>query len=439
LCWEALARGAILIAGALVCRPLEAADTPPEDYAVHGQVTYTEQETSDFRSPYAGPNSLRPDRGAETVDVTLFLGKSVWKGGEIWLSPELDQGVGLDDTLGVAGFPSGEAYKIGKNKPYGRLQRVFLRQSFDFAGEAQTVEPQLFQLGGQQSVNRLVLTVGKFSVTDVFDNNQYAHDPRNDFLNWAAIDAGTFDYAADSWGYTVGAAAEGYLGPWALRFGIFDLSDIPNSPDLEPAFDEFQNVFEVERDYGVAGAPGKLRITGFESRGRMGVLDQAIALAESSHAPVDIALVRRYRTRLGIAMNLEQQVVDDLGVFVRVGKAEGNVEPYEFTDIDRSVSAGISLEGARWRRSEDTFGLAAIRDGISAQREQYLNAGGLGVLIGDGRLARPGAEKILESYYSLAILHAAHVSFDYQYIVNPAYNRDRGPVSVYAIRVHAQF
>jgi high affinity Mn2+ porin len=419
--------------------PVHAADYSPDSFAVHGQATYTEQETSGFNAPYAGRNSLTPNSGAETVDATLFLGKRLWPGSEIWISPEIDQGFGLDDTLGVAGFPSGEAYKIGKNQPYLRLQRLFIRQTLDLGDRREPVAPSQFQLGGTRGVERLVLTVGKFSVTDIFDNNQYAHDPKNDFLNWAAIDAGTFDYAADAWGYTVGAALEWYQGPWVVRFGVFDLSDVPNSPHLEPGFHEFQYDFEVEKSHEIGGQPGKLRLTAFDSRGRMGLLDQAVALAASTDTPVDIALVRSYRDRLGADISLEQQLAANLGLFARVGKAAGNVETYEFTDIDRTVSTGVSLQGARWGRADDTVALAAILNGISADRERYLNAGGLGVLIGDGRLPHPGPEKIVETQYSLSVFDYAHVSFDYQYITNPAYNRDRGPVSVFAVRVHAQF
>src|SRR5580658_6160435 len=407
--------------------------------ALYAQATYVEQETDAFHAPYRGPNSLTPAEGRETVDATLYLGTRLWHGAEAWLNPELDQGFGLDDTLGVAAFPSAEAYKIGKHQPYLRLQRLFIRQTLNLAGAQQEVGGGANQFAGMRAADRWVLTLGKFAVTDVFDTNQYAHDPRSDFFNWASIDAGTFDYAADAWGYTVGAAAEWYHGAWVLRFGTFDLSDVPNSPHLEPGFHEFQYDFELERDFGIADRPGKLRFTAFDSRGRMGLLDQAVELADITGTPVNIAAVRRYRSRLGADLNLEQQLAPDLGLFARAGKAAGNVETYEFTEIDRTLSAGLSLQGSRWARPDDTLGLAGILDGISAAREQYLNAGGLGVLIGDGRLPHPGPEKIVETYYSLALLHYAHLTFDYQYIGNPAYNRDRGPVSVFAVRVHAQF
>ena len=410
-----------------------------ESFAGHGQFTYVEQETSPFNAPYAGRNSLSPHRGAETVDATLYLGARLWQGAEGWINGELDQGFGLDDTLGVAGFPSGEAYKIGKNEPYLRMPRLFVRQTLNLDDSRRAVDAAANQLAGSRADNRIVVTLGKFSVADVFDTNQYAHDPRGDFLNWAAIDAGTFDYAADAWGYTVGAAVEWYRNSWTLRGGLFDLSNIPNSAHLDPGFHEFQSLLELEKRHEIAGRSGRLLLTVFDSRGRMGLLTDAMALADSTGGPVDIAAVRKYRDRAGVSMNLEQQLTSSLGAFVRLGKAGGNVEPYEFTDIDRTVSGGLSLQGASWHRADDTLGLAAIDNGISATRERYLNAGGLGVLVGDGRLPHPGPEQIIETYYSLAVFKVAHISADYQWINHPAYNRDRGPVSVVALRLHAQF
>jgi high affinity Mn2+ porin len=408
-------------------------------FAVHGQFTYVEQDTSRFNAPYTGPNSLSPGRGAETTDATLYLGAQLWPGAEGWINGEIDQGFGLDDTLGAAGFPSGEAYKVGKNQPYLRLPRLFVRQTLNLDGANQAVDAEANQLGGSRSANRVVITVGKLGVADIFDTNQYAHDPRGDFFNWAVIDAGTFDYAADAWGYTAGAAIEWYQNAWTLRGGVFDLSNVPNSAHLDPGFHEFQSILELEKRHDIAGRAGRLLLTVFDSRGRMGLLDDAEQLAESTGGAVDIAAVRRYRGRAGASLDLEQQLSPDLGAFARLGKAGGNVETYEFTDIDRTVSAGLSLQGTRWHRAQDTLALAAIDNGISAARERYLNAGGLGILIGDGRLAHPGPEQIIETYYSFAALNFAHLSVDYQWINHPAYNRDRGPVSVVAVRVHAQF
>jgi high affinity Mn2+ porin len=430
----------IYVPRAVAADASEAGALPSEEqFAIHGQATYVEQQTDSFRAPYAGTNSLSPDRERETVDATLDIGARLWPGAEGWITPEIDQGFGLDNTLGVAGFPSGEAYKVGKNQPYLRLPQVFVRQTVNLGEATDRVEAGATQLSGFQSADRWVFTVGKISVIDVFDANQYAHDPRADFLNWAVIDSGSYDYAADAWGYTVGAAAERYTGSWTLRAGVFDLSNIPNSAHLDPGFHEFQIDAEIEKRYGWLGQTGRVLVTAYDSRGRMGLLDQAIAKAALTGTTPNPAEVRQYRSRLGASVDLEQPISPELGVFARMGKSAGNVEVYEFTDIDRSVAAGVSIKGLRWHRPEDTFGVTAVDDGISAEREEYLNLGGLGILVGDGKLPHPGAEQILEAYYSWAARSWAHLSLDYQWVKNPAYNTDRGPVSIVAVRLHAQF
>lgn len=422
--------------------PSQPAVMPPalqtDNFAVHGQMTFLEQYAPPFHSPYVGPNSLIPNQGRETADATAYLGFRLWDGAELWVDPEIDQGFGLSDTLGIAGFTSGEAYKVGSAYPYARLQRTFIRQTIDLGGDTQKVDAGLNQFGGSQTANRLVLTVGKFSVTDIFDTNKYAHDPRNDFMNWAVIDTATFDYAADAWGYSYGSAAEWYQGDWTVRGGIFDLSNVPNSFELDSSFGQFQWVGEIERRYDLWGHPGKLAVTGFLSRGRMGTFADAIALAQATGTPANIAAVRQYQSRGGASMNLEQEITADLGAFVRAGWADGNIEPYEFTDVDRTVSAGLSLNGKQWGRPDDTVGLAGIVNGITKVHQQFLNDGGLGILIGDGILPHPGLEQIIESYYELPVW-SFKLTLDYQFIVNPGYNEDRGPVSVVSARVHTEF
>jgi len=171
----------------------------------------------------------------------------------------------------------------------------------------------------------------------------------------------------------------------------------------------------------------------------MGLLNEAVQIAQATGNSVDIAAVRQLRDRVGADLNLEQGLTRDLGMFARVGKSAGNVEAYEFTDIDRTVAAGLSLKGSYWARADDTVGLAGIVNGISAARERFLNAGGLGIVVGDGQLPHAGPEQIIETYYNAAVLGQAHISLDYQFVKNPAYNRDRGPVSIIAVRFHAQF
>ncbi len=362
----------------------------------------------------------------------------LWQGAELWVNPEIDQGFGLSNTLGVAGFTSGEAYKVGFTVPYARVPRMFIRQTIDLGGETQKVEAGINQFAASQTADRLVITVGKFGVADIFDTNKYAHDPRSDFLNWSLVDTGTFDYAADAWGYTWGTAVEWYRDKWTLRVGVFDLPVTPNNTDLDRQFRQFQWVGEIERRYELWGQPGKIAVTGFLTRGNMGSFNDAVALALQTGSPADIAAVRQYASRGGVSMNLEQQVATDLGLFARAGWANGNREPFAFTDIDRTVAAGLALNAKRWGRPDDTFGLAGVINGITGTHQAFLNAGGVGILVGDGQLPNYGTERIIETYYSLPV-YSWRLTLDYQFIVNPGYNRDRGPVSAVAARVHAQF
>jgi high affinity Mn2+ porin len=442
-----LAAGVLIaLTTALVARPdparaddADAGAPKDESFAIHAQSTFIEQAVPDFRSPYLGKNSLRPSQGRETFTTTLYAGFRPWRGAELWIDPEIDQGFGLSDTEGVAGFPNGQGAKIGKVVPYLRLQRMFLRQTIDLGGASQSVDPDQNQLGGSESANRLVFWVGKLSVVDIFDTNKYAHDAANDFLNWSVIDAGSFDYAADAWGYTYGAAAEWYQGRWTLRAGAFDLSDVPNGTLIDPTFAQDQYVGEIEERHTIAGQDGRLMLTGFLTRGRMGSFSDAIALSRATGQPADTALVRRYRSRTGISLDLEQALSDDLGLFVRAGLADGSIEPYEYADIDQTVSGGLSLNGKRWGRKDDALGLAAIVNGISKIHQAYLADGGLGILVGDGRLPHPGPEEIVETYYKIALTPNAALSFDAQLVGNPAYNRDRGPAPIFAARLHTQF
>lgn len=412
----------------------------PEIWAVHAQATLTLQGHPAFHSPYRGPQSLDPAaRGNETADVTLYAGVRPWAGGELWVNPEIDQGFGLSNTLGIVGFPSGEAYKVGKSDPYLKMPRLFLRQTIDLGGERQARDADLNVLGGSHSADRLVLTLGKFGVNDIFDQNQYAHDPRQDFMNWTLIDTGSFDYAADAWGFTYGAAAEWYKGPWTLRAGWFDLSKVPNSASLDSALDQYQWIAEGERRYAIGGLQGKIDLTGFVTHGRMGSFADALALSVATGDPANTALVRRMRDRAGFAMNIEQSITGDLGAFVRAGTADGRYEAFEYTDVDTTFAFGLSQGGKPWGRDNDRIGAAVVVNEASAQRQAYLAAGGIGILVGDGRLPHPGAETTFETYYNIEVVKALHATFDYQFVDNPAYNRVRGPVSVLAVRLHAQY
>lgn len=416
---------------------LGAANAADEAWSLHGQATFVFQFHPAFTSPFRGANSLDPAaRGNETVDLTLFAGARLWDGGEIYVNPEVDQGFGLSNTLGAAGYPSGEAYKVGKSTPYFRLQRLFFRQTFDLGGEVQDVEPDANQLGGRRIADNLVLTAGKFSPTDIFDTNAYAHDPKRDFLNWSLIDSGAFDYAADAWGYSYGAAAEWTQDWWTLRAGLFDLSRVPNTTELVRGFGQYEIVAEAEARPQWLGRPGKIKLLGFVNRGRMGGYNDAVALAGAGIP--DTAAVRRPAFRGGLVLNIEQELSDDLGGFVRFSFDDGSKEAFEFTEINRSLALGLALKGRSWGRPDDTFGVAGVVNDMSRSAQRYFAAGGLGILIGDGQLPHYGSEDIVEAYYSAAVTDYFAVGLDYQFIANPAYASDRGPVSILALRLHAQ-
>jgi high affinity Mn2+ porin len=437
--------GSALLACLAPLAPLRAdapaADKAPADqaYAIHAQATLVVQHVGSFASPYAGDNSLMPRQTKETADVTLYLGVRPWKGAELWLNPEIDQGFGLSNTLGAGGFPSAEAYKVGKNAPYLKWQRAFLRQTLALGGDGLSLDAAPNQLRATTTANRIVITAGKFGVGDVFDTNAYAHDPRGDFLNWSLVDTGSYDYAANAWGYSYGVAAEWYQGAWTARVGLFNLSKIPNGEELETGFGQTELVIEGEHRHKLAGRDGAVRVTAFRNRGRFARFDDALALATRTGTEPDLAAVRRPMSRLGLAINAEQGVTGQLGVFLRAGTSDGAIETYDFTDIDRTLALGAALKGKGWGRAGDTVGLAVVRNGISAAHKRWLAAGGLGVLVGDGALPHAGDESIIEAYYAWRPVRWATLSADFQRIANPGYNRDRGPANVLGMRLHAGF
>ncbi len=412
-------------------------DTAQQAFAVHGQATFTLQVTPGFASPYAGTNSVLPKQARETFDATLYFGARLWRGAELWVNPEIDQGFGLSNTLGIAGFPSAEAYKVGKAEPYFKLPRLFLRQTIDLDGDVVPVTAAANQLAGRQRYDRLVLTMGKFSLPDVFDTNSYAHDPRSDVLNWALVDAGAFDYAANAWGFTFGGAAELYKKDWTLRAGLFDLSKVPNQPSLETGFQQYQAVAEIEHRQTIGGHPGAIRVGGYFTHGNLALLRTLIAAFQATGVMPDNASLRRMNDHGGGYINAEQEVAPGIGIFARASASDGVTEADDFTDIDRSVSVGGAFSGSRWGRSADRAGIAGVVNAISRTRQVFLNDGGLGTLVGDGQLHHPGNEWISEAWYQFGVVAGVTATLDYQFIANPGYNRDRGPVHVFGLRLHA--
>ncbi len=420
----------------------EEANHAPEQTNMHGQITYLPQGYPKFPALYSGPQSLAPPAGQAraTLSATGFFGLRLWEGGEAYVNPEIDGGYGLSATAGVAGFPSSEAYKVGRQAPYLRFQRYFIRQTLGLGGDAEQIGSGANQLAGSLDANRLTFTVGKYAVTDIFDDNRYAHDGRSGFMNWAIVDMGAFDYAADAWGYTYGATAELRRDWWTARAGLFQLSRVPNGEKIEPVlFRQFSQIVELEARHSLFfGQPGKVKLLGYGDLGHLGKYDEAVAIGYLTGTTPDVTRTRKKRFKAGGGINIEQPLTDDLGVFFRASKANGRYETDEFTEIERSVSAGAVLSGDKWGRPKDAVGVAAVINGISRNHASYLASGGVGIILGDGRLSY-GREKILEAYYKFHLLEGAHLTADYQLVQNPGYNRDRGPASIFALRLHGEF
>jgi high affinity Mn2+ porin len=412
----------------------------PSSWNVHGQLTFIEQGYPAFRSPYQGANSLTgASQIQNTTSATAFVGYRPWDGTEIYVNPELMQGFGLSNTLGVAGFPNGEAQKADFPAPRLDIARVIVRQTFGLGGEQETVEDGPNQLAGKQDISRITVTAGRFAVIDIFDGNTYSHDPRVDFLNWNMYCCGSYDLTMDKISYTWGASAELNQKYWAVRAGYFLVPVVSNVNRFDTQIPEHgEYIGELELRYSLFSQSGKLRLMGWANIANMGSYADALAMPVTTPNYPDITQTRRVRANYGFVVNLEQTITSDLGVFSRASWSPGLVEIIGWTDCDESLSFGTVLKGNAWGRPDDKIGVAGVVEGLSPIARAYFAAGGLGILIGDGQLNyRP--EQILEVYYAYSLNKWATLTFDYQFVDNPGYNADRGPVSILSARLHAQF
>jgi high affinity Mn2+ porin len=418
--------------------PKTALTDPESDrWEIHGQTTYLAQGYPGFRALYTGTNSLTPAPQAQaTWSNSLFLNVRLWEGGEVYYNPELLQGFGLSDTVGVAGFPSGEAQKSNFPYPHYNTSRLFLRQTFGFGGEQEDLSSGSSQVANKADVSRLTLQAGKFSVLDVFDGNSYAKDTRKDFMNWALWAPGAFDYAADKLGLTYGATAELNQKQWALRAGYFLMDAESNSNNFDTRiFQRGTYALELETRYSLFSQPGKLRTMVWLNSAFSGSYRETL---DNPALNLDIALTRTGRIKYGYVFNLEQALTDEIGLFGRWSWNDGKTEIMAFTDIDASLSLGLSIKGAKWSRPDDVIGIGGAINALSRDHRDFIAAGGLGVLIGDGAL-NYRRERILETYYAYALDKGLTLTADYQFIANPAYNADRGPVHVFSGRFHGEF
>jgi high affinity Mn2+ porin len=420
----------------------------------HIQNTDIIQGDPRFPAKYSGSNSLnRHGEIRDTVSLDLFAGARLWRWAEVHVDGMMWQGFGLSDALGVEGFPNGEAIKSGTEIPNFTFARLFLRQTIGFGGEQENVPDDQLTLAGKQDISRLTFTIGRFSPTDIFDKNTYAGDPRTQFMNWALMANAAWDFPADTVGYTTGLAIELNQPQWALRYGFFQMPALKNGWTAEDRFlkipsensagdGEFWRswgmVAEFERRYHINTHPGAIRFLAYLNQADMASYKAACSILESSGPGADISPARAYRNKYGFGLNWEQEVAANVGMFSRVGWNDGRNEGWTFTDTDYSASLGLSVKGEAWHRPNDTLGLVGVANGASRANQKFLEAGGTDILSGDGAL-NYGWEKILETYYDFKIWKTLHVTVDYQFITNPAFNRDRGPVCVFGARLHWEF
>ena len=408
-----------------------------EAWNAHFQSTYIRQVQPAFHSPYEGPHSLHGDPAASySLTATASLGLRLGPGTEAYLDPEAVQGVPLSGLGGLAAFPNGELAKTSGADPTLYLARLFLRHTFELGGDPVEVDSDANQLKSTYQSRRVVVTAGNVSVLDLFDGSTYAHDPRTQFLNWTLMTYGAYDYPADARGYTNGVALDYDDGPWTLRAGRFAEPKTPNGLPLDnDLLRHHGDQVELVHTHTLDGQPGALRLLAYRSRARMAAYDDALSAAPAGTAPRLDAVRTGDHGKAGLGVDAEQQVGGDLGVFVRAMKADGKTETDAFTESDASVTTGVSLKGARWARGKDVVGLALGADAISHGHRDYLARGGVTSFLGDGRL-RYGTERVAELYYSADLGAGFALSADMQRVANPGYNRDRGPASFYAVRLH---
>jgi hypothetical protein len=419
-------------AGLTLAAPIARAD---EAWNTHAQATWVWQAKPAFDAAWSGPASLAPWRETGySFSATAAFGIRPWTGAELYVDPEVVQGKAMSGLHGFGGMTNGEQQKTSGTNPTFYRARLFLRQTWNLGGDVQAVESDMNQLAGSVASRRVVLTAGNLAVSDIFDANSQAHDARSQFLNWALLAHGAWDFAADARGYTWGAALEYFDGDWAVRAGRFMLPRESNGLPLERnLFRHYGDQVELEHRHTWLGQAGTVRVLAFRDRARMGSFRDALAVAAPGEAP-DVGIVRRERSKTGFGVSLDQAVTANAAVFARASRNDGQSETYAFAEIERSLSAGATLQV----RGSDTLGIAFVRNGLSQAHRDYLAAGGIGAFIGDGRLDYH-PERIAETYYKIELSKHAAVSLDWQHIANPAYDGARGPVDVFGVRLHGQY
>ncbi len=438
-------------------------DLRDESWNLYGQYTYITSYKPLMHAPYTNvngsPNSLWPqaERGF-TSTFTLFAGLRLWPGAEAYAVPEFIAERPFSNLHGLGGSTENfELQKTGAEAPTLYRSRLYLRQTINLGGGHVEKTSDPMQLAAVVDSRRLVFTAGNFSVLDVFDRNNVVGDLRQSFFNEAFMTHASFDFPADSRGYTYGAAAELYLDDWAIRIGRFAPPENPNSYDIDARLWKYYgDELEIEHDHVLFGLPGAVRFQAYRNYEVLGRFDDAVAAFQSDpkknaaactgynygsgnfRAP-DLCWVRRPQVKLGFGINVEQSVAEGIGVFARAMYSDGRTEVDAFDSADRDVSLGVVAHGNLWHRPLDVTGVGFAATWISDAHARYMSLGGIDAFTGDGRLDHSTAEELFEIFYSYNFFKAIWLSADYQFLANPAYNPDRGPENVISGRVHAEF
>jgi len=410
-----------------------------QSISIHAQTTVISQFKPAFKVPYSGTNSLSPEKETQTsLTSTLYLGARLWRGASLYLNPEIAGGSGLSAALGVGDATNGETFRVGSPAPQVYLARLYYQQLFSLSDDRTYQPSDNNQLAGAVPSKYISFTIGKISIADFFDNNQFSHDPRTQFICWSLMDCGAWDYPANVRGYTPSIVLEYVTPQQELRYGFSLLPTTANGNTMNWNIGQSgAHTLEYTRHYVLHQLAGTFRVLGFYNTTHMGNYEQSISI--NPFAP-DITSTRRYgRNKFGFILNAEQNLTPYLGCFLRAGWNDGQNETWAFTEIDRSISAGLSMTGNLWKRKYDNAGLAFVVSGLSKEHRNYLAADGYGFMLGDGQL-NYGTEKLGEVYYSAALLkNEIFLSGMYQLLINPGYNTDRkGPVNIFSVRVHIQ-
>jgi high affinity Mn2+ porin len=418
----------------------DAAATSVERWNLYYQATSIGQYHRTFNSPYYGSLSLReyPER-AVSLTTTLFLGIDFTHNTQFYFNGEIAGGRGFSSVNGLANAANGELPRVASATPKPYIARLYLTHDFGFGDRTEAVESDVNQLAGTRPANRYTISIGRFTVTDFFDDNKYSHDPRTQFMEWGVMYNGAWDYPADVRGYTWGWVHEVRVHSWSFRYASAAEPTVANGGRFDRRLlVDRGDMFEAEKRHSFGSHPGAIRLLNFENRTRSGSYGEALQKAAATGTTPDVTSIRKPGTlKYGFGLNAEQEITKELGIFFRLGWNDGKTEDFAFTAIDRLASGGFSVTGTGWRRPKDNIGSVITFAGVSAVHALYLARGGTDFLIGDGRL-NYAPETAWEGYYSAEVGKGFTISFDAQHYWNPAYNHDRGPVWAYFLRVHLE-